>query len=80
MRVLITGATGFVGTHLAEYLSTIRGIELFGLRRPSSEKAAARNMRIFSCDIRDNARLRKILKKTRPQRIFHLAASASVAR
>src|SRR5438067_3934901 len=33
MRVLITGVTGFVGSHLAEYLSTLDGAEVFGTYR-----------------------------------------------
>lgn len=33
MRVLITGVTGFVGSHLAEYLLTLDGVEVFGLYR-----------------------------------------------
>ena len=36
MRVLITGATGFVGSHLAEYLLTVPGVEVYGLYRPRS--------------------------------------------
>lgn len=33
MRVLITGVTGFVGSHLAEYLATLDGVEVFGMYR-----------------------------------------------
>ena len=33
MRALITGVTGFVGSHLAEYLLTLDGVEVFGLYR-----------------------------------------------
>lgn len=33
MRVLITGVTGFAGSHLAEYLHGLSGIEVFGLHR-----------------------------------------------
>ncbi|MBI4499296.1 MAG: GDP-mannose 4,6-dehydratase [Chloroflexi bacterium] len=33
MRVLITGVTGFVGSHMAEYLLTLDGVEVFGLYR-----------------------------------------------
>ncbi|NMB74534.1 MAG: NAD-dependent epimerase/dehydratase family protein [Myxococcales bacterium] len=37
MRVLITGATGFLGSHLAEYLSRLTGLELVLLLRPTSD-------------------------------------------
>ena len=33
MRVLITGITGFVGSHLAEYLLEMENIEVFGIIR-----------------------------------------------
>lgn len=33
MRVLITGVTGFVGSHLAEYLLTLDGVEVYGCYR-----------------------------------------------
>ncbi|MGI8855571.1 MAG: GDP-mannose 4,6-dehydratase [Thermomicrobiales bacterium] len=33
MRVLITGITGFAGSHLAEYLATLDGVEVFGTYR-----------------------------------------------
>jgi GDP-4-dehydro-6-deoxy-D-mannose reductase len=33
MRVLITGITGFAGGHLAEYLTTLIGVEVFGTYR-----------------------------------------------
>ena len=33
MRVLITGVTGFAGSHLAEYLLTLDGVDVFGLYR-----------------------------------------------
>ena len=37
MRVLITGVTGFAGSHLAEYLLSLDGIELFGCYRHRSQ-------------------------------------------
>lgn len=33
MRVLITGVTGMAGSHLAEYLLTIEGVEVYGIYR-----------------------------------------------
>ena len=67
MRVLITGAGGFVGSHLAKFTAKKKGVRLFGLTRRD-------------CDVRDEKKLSAILKKAAPDRIFHLAASASVKR
>ncbi|MCX6020429.1 MAG: GDP-mannose 4,6-dehydratase, partial [Chloroflexi bacterium] len=36
MRVLITGVTGFVGSHLAEYLLSMGDVEVYGMFRPRS--------------------------------------------
>ncbi len=36
MRVLVTGITGFAGSHLAEYLLTLEGVEVYGACRPRS--------------------------------------------
>ena len=34
MKVLITGITGFVGSHMADYLlKNVPDIEIFGMRR-----------------------------------------------
>lgn len=32
-RVLITGVTGFAGSHLAEHLTSLPGLEVYGTRR-----------------------------------------------
>lgn len=36
MRVLITGITGMAGSHLAEYLLNVEGVEIYGTMRPRS--------------------------------------------
>src|SRR5512142_879563 len=37
LRVLITGITGMAGSHLAEYLLGLDGIEIYGMFRPRSK-------------------------------------------
>ncbi len=84
MRALITGVTGFVGAHLTEYLLSARpDAELFGLRRWSSssdEVAGLANVvRMVDGDLLDAPSLLRALQASRPEVIFHLAASSSVA-
>ena len=67
MRVLITGAAGFAGRHLAEFASRQPGVKLFALSRRDG-------------DVRDCRQMEKVLRKARPERIFHLAGFASVSR
>ncbi len=74
MKALITGISGFAGGHLAEYLASKKGVRVYGLaRRPEKGSAS-----VFACDIRDGAKLEKILRRIKPDRVFHLAAQASV--
>ena len=66
MRVLITGAGGFVGGHLADYCGA-QGAEVVG---PSRQEV----------DLLDAAAVRALVARVQPERVFHLAAEASVSR
>jgi len=84
MRTLITGVTGFVGAHLTEHLLSARpDTELFGLRRWSSSSdnvaGLANAVRMIDGDLLDAPSLVRALHASRPEVIFHLAASSSVA-
>ena len=73
MRVLITGAGGFIGGHLLTELSR-KGFETSGLvRRP----ATAHGINVFQCDLTDQARLSEVIGKSRPDLIVHSAAAAN---
>ena len=82
MRVLITGITGFVGSHLAEYLLQKKGIEVYGIERWRSKTENIDHikdkLRIIECDIRDFSSVDKVIKEVRPDKIFHLAAQSFV--
>ena len=60
MRVLITGITGFAGSHLAEYvLSQHPGTEVYGTQRWRSRTENIRGIeskiQLLECDIRDQS-------------------------
>lgn len=82
MRVLVTGYTGFVGSHLAEHLLERGDCEVFGLYRWRSrrENVAHLNDRVelIEGDISDAAAMRRALQLSRPDWIFHLAAQSFV--
>jgi GDP-mannose 4,6-dehydratase len=83
MKVLITGITGMVGSHLAEYfLSSFPEIEVHGLVRWRSplrniQKILPR-IRLHQGDLRDLNSLVLLLREVRPDRVHHLAAQSYV--
>jgi GDP-4-dehydro-6-deoxy-D-mannose reductase len=66
MRVLVTGAGGFVGGYLAEYCGE-QGAEVTGVGRQQ-------------VDLLEADAVRALIAEVAPERVFHLAAEASVAR
>jgi GDP-4-dehydro-6-deoxy-D-mannose reductase len=79
VRVLITGANGFVGKHLIEHLSaTIPELELVVTVFQSS--AALSGVVEYSLDMRDETAVRDVIAETRPEQIYHLAGQAFVPR
>lgn len=82
MRALITGITGFVGSHLAEYLLA-QGIEVFGTARHRSkldniEAIRSKISLIPDVEIRDAHAVASAVRKAEPDYIFHLAAQSFV--
>jgi GDP-4-dehydro-6-deoxy-D-mannose reductase len=80
MRVLITGGTGFAGSHLAEHLLG-QDHEVILLARPEGRSRSAQHLhsrvRVVPADLVDFAGLHRALDEIRPQRIYHLAAFSS---
>jgi len=83
MKVLITGITGFVGSHLADYiLGNYSEVEVFGAKRWRSPmeniKHIEDKLRLYDCDLRDLSSIITMLKEVVPDKIFHLAAQSYV--
>lgn len=81
MRVLITGITGFVGSHMAEY-ALAQGAEVFGACRWRSNTENIEPLRsklhLVEADLRDQSSVQEMLAVTRPELIFHLAGQSQV--
>ncbi|PIE62658.1 MAG: CDP-glucose 4,6-dehydratase [Desulfobacter postgatei] len=81
-KVLITGHTGFKGSWLALWLSTLSADIIGYSLTPPTEPNHFRllNMELISLtgDIRDLENLKQIFKAYQPEIIFHLAAQAIV--
>jgi GDP-mannose 4,6-dehydratase len=83
VKALITGITGFVGSHLAEYiLAAHPHVELAGLKRWRSPQAHLTGIRgrvrLLDGDLRDLSSLLRVLAEFPPDVIFHLAAQSYV--
>lgn len=81
-NVLITGITGFVGSHLAEYILSIKDPAVIGLVRWRSPldniKDIEKKVFLELGDLEDMSSLLRILKEVKPDIIFHLAAQSYV--
>lgn len=81
MRVLITGVTGFVGSHLAEHCLDL-GHEVAGTFRWRSRDenmgVVKGKVALHDADLRDPVGVRKVIQAFQPERIFHLAAQSYV--
>jgi len=82
LRVLVTGYTGFVGSHLAESLLERDDCEVFGLYRWRSRRENVAHLsdrvQLIDGDIADAAAVRRAVEISRPDWIFHLAAQSYV--
>ena len=82
MRLLITGITGFVGSHLAEYALT-QGAVVVGSRRWCSPTEHVEHLRdrlsLVPTDLRDASATRALVAAARPDAVVHLAAQSFVA-
>jgi len=81
-RVLITGVTGFAGSHLVDYLLPRGDCEVFGIWRWRSRTENIEHFRdkitLLECDLRDATSTMDTIEKVKPDWIFHLAAQSFV--
>lgn len=83
MKVLVTGVTGFAGSHLVDYIlakkpdTKLTGILRWRSRTENIEHFSDK-IRLVECDLRDASSVRDVLDEERPEWIFHLAAQSFV--
>ena len=84
MRILLTGATGFAGSWLAEGLLAQGTHQLFSLSRGGQWPVEMRHLEehiiLHRCDLCDGPRVEAVLRAVDPERIFHLAGYPHVGR
>lgn len=77
MRVLVTGADGFVGKHLTAHLRA-QGMDVFELHGPGGP-AKVSSPAIETADILDRAAVSSFVERCKPEGVIHLAGFSSVA-
>src|SRR6185369_16405344 len=90
MKVLVTGAAGFIGFHLCRRLADTRRCEVLGVdnlnayypvelkRARLAALADAENFRFVQADVADAENFGKLHAHFRPDYVVHLAAQAGV--
>lgn len=87
-NVLITGISGFVGSHLAHHLLE-EGANVFGLVMRRADGSTPQNIKrlgidrgatLLEGDVRDVSSLAFALDQARPEVVFHLAAQSFIPR
>ncbi len=89
MKILVTGAAGFVGSHVLKRLKEIE-LDVYGIDNFSSYYSVeykdlrldylglTRGSDVISCDISDFKQVSEMISGIRPDYIIHLAAQAGV--
>ena len=70
-KILITGASGYIGSCLSLYLKKKYKLTLVDIKNRSS-------LNITNCNLLNFKKLTKILKETKPDLIIHLSAQSLV--
>lgn len=91
MKILVTGAAGFIGSNLCEYLLNkgheVIGVDNFNEYYPSKIKrynikafSDNTNFKLCEIDLLNNEELANLFESEKPEGIIHLAAWAGVTR
>lgn len=85
-RAFITGITGMVGSHLADYLLANTDWDIYGMirwRSPLENIAhivpdinAKKRVHLVYGDLRDSDSINDVVRETKPDYVFHLAAQS----
>ncbi len=73
-RVLVTGATGFIGRHLCRRLVEL-GVATYGLSRSASDVTVPQGVIPVAADVTHRQTVVEAIERIRPSHVLHLAAA-----
>jgi len=82
MKILITGITGFVGSHMADYILENTNDEIFGIKRWMEDTKNIDHiidnprLTLFGGDLLDYASIDRAIRLSKPDKVFHFAAQS----
>ena len=74
--MLVTGATGFIGTRLCEKLISL-GAEVHGTSRSIGPAGGIPGTRMWAVDMKNASYVQRVVREARPRFVFHLAGKVS---
>lgn len=79
MKIVITGATGFAGSHLADHLLDQAGYEVWGVSETGQRPPYLNpRLQLARVDLRIPSAVDDLIAALKPDRLYHLAAQAFV--
>lgn len=79
MKIIVTGGTGFIASHLIPELQN-RGYDVYNIERYVTGRHTGNKIcPTYFADLRDGFAIRKIIRDVNPEIIFHLAAISAVS-
>jgi len=82
MRILITGATGFVGSHMADFIMENTDDEIFAIKRWMEDTQNVEHLidnkrfTFIDCDLLDGLSVKRAVEISKPEKVFHFAAQS----
>ena len=81
-RVLITGITGFVGSHMADYILKNTDYQIFGIKRWMEDTKNIDHLddnprvTLYGGDLVDYASIDRVVRLSKPDLVYHFAAQS----
>lgn len=73
---LVTGAEGFIGSHMVKFLSDEGWNVIGGQRVQANSAPKLKNVRFVQCDLANGQRVERIFEEYKPTHVFHLGAQS----